>query len=311
MLVTRSSFPCIHYIRAFITFYISAMKIIYKILCTLFAFILLAGLPTTTTEAAVGRNAGIFSFDFPKTSAPVPETPLLTTDKDARSIFEELDRRRSSAEYETAAMTMIIHNTRGRTRTRELRTWSINRENITKQIVFFESPADVRDTGLLTITENGEESQRIYLPAVGRVQAIGASQRGDRFMGSDFTYEDLGQQDPDQFDFTEKDRNSERIILEALPKRKSRYERIHFHIDPDQYLLIKAEYINSSGEVFKRLELHDYQNAGEEMWRPGYMVMHDLENDRKTELRWENRTFNDPIPEDFFSDRQLRRGIPR
>ncbi len=245
----------------------------------------------------------------------LPATPASTQDgtqeQSARSVFEELDRRRSNAEFETAAMTMVIHDARGRSRTRQLRTWNIHRENLTKQLVFFEAPADVRDTGLLTITENDDEIQRVYLPAVGRVQSIGASQRGDRFMGSDFTYEDLGQQNPDNFDFTELDRNSERILLEAVPRRESQYDRIHFHIDPENYLLLKAEYFNADGDVFKRLELQEYRNVSENLWRPDYMVMFDLENGRKTELRWKERTFDESIPEDFFSDRQLRRGIPR
>ncbi len=252
-------------------------------------------------EAGVSK-AGIASSESSSSYQP---------EEDARSVFEELDRRRSAVEYESSTMIMAIHNARGRTRTRELRSWSITRDNITKQLVFFEAPADVRGTGLLTITENSEETQRIYLPAVGRVQTIGASQRSDRFMGSDFTYEDLGQQNPDNFDFTELERDSERIVLEAVPRHESQYDRIHFHIDPDEYLLIKAEYFNPAGEIFKRLELHDYRNVTGDLWRPGQMVMYDLEDGRKTELRWKDRTFNEPIPDDFFSDRQLRRGIPR
>lgn len=245
---------------------------------------------------------------LPAASASTQDNP---PDESARSVFEELDRRRSNAEFETATMTMTIHNARGRTRTRELRTWNIHRENITKQLVFFEAPADVRDTGLLTVTENGDETQRVYLPAVGRVQTIGASQRSDRFMGSDFTYEDLGQQNPDNFDFTEMDRDSERILLEAVPRRESQYARIHFHIDPQDYILLKAEYFNNDGEIFKRLEPDEYQNVTGDLWRPYYMVMFDLENGRKTELRWKERTFDEPIPDDFFTDRQLRRGTPR
>ncbi len=246
----------------------------------------------------------------PLIPAATSSTRSPTPDESARSVFEELDRRRSNAEYEMAAMTMTIHDARGRTRTRQLRTWNIHRDSITKQLVFFEAPADVRDTGLLTITENGEETQRVYLPAVGRVQSIGASQRSDRFMGSDFTYEDLGRQKPDDFDFTERDRDTKRILLEAVPRRESQYARIHFHIDPEEYLLSKAEYFNADGEIFKRLELREYRNVSGDLWRPDYMVMFDLENGRKTEIRWKERTFDEPISNDFFTDRQLRRGIP-
>lgn len=300
--------------------YPSRALLILAITCSLMALISAPAVVearSLTIEARLPGEEPIFYGPNGTTSILSHSVPsslnnaMVRTDEDARSVFEELDKRRSAAEYESAAMTMTIHSARGRTRTRELRTWSINRDDITRQLVFFESPADVRGTGLLTITENGEETQRIYLPAVGRVQTIGTSQRSDRFMGSDFTYEDLGQQDPDLFDFVEQQRNDERILLEAVPRRESQYERIHFYIDPERYLLIKAEYFNADGEIFKRLELHDYSNVTGELWRPGHMVMHDLEDGRKTELRWTNRTFDEPIPDDLFTDRQLRRGIPR
>lgn len=232
-------------------------------------------------------------------------------DVEARRIFEELDRRRSTAKYETAKMTMVIQNARGRTRTRELLTWSVNRDDVTKQLVFFESPADVRNTGLLTITEDGNESQTIFLPAVGRAQSIGSAQRSDRFMGSDFTYEDLGQQNPELFDFEIISQIGDIILLEAVPRHESQYEKIHFHIRQENYVLAKAEYFNSSGTIFKRLELASHEILEDDSWRPGHMVMFDLENNTKTELTWEERTINEPVPDFFFTERQLRRGIPR
>ena len=237
--------------------------------------------------------------------------PGQNQEMDARQVFEELDRRRSTAGYETAKMTMVIHSSRGRTRTRELRTWSVNRDDVTKQLVFFESPADVRNTGLLTINEGGTESQTIYLPAVGRAQTIGSSQRSDRFMGSDFTYEDLGQQNPELFEFEIISQNDETILLEAVPRHESQYEKIHFHIRQENYVLAKAEYFNSSGTISRRLELASHEILEDGSWRPGHMVMFDLENDTKTELTWEERTINEPVPDVFFTERQLRRGIPR
>lgn len=267
----------------------------------------------------------IFSFSLALFSRPADATgnfsgfanemafqsPGQNQERNARQIFEELDRRRSSSRYETSKMTMVIHNARGRTRTRELRTWSVNRDEVTKQLVFFESPADVRNTGLLTITEGGTESQTIYLPAVGRAQTIGSSQRSDRFMGSDFTYEDLGQQNPELYDFEIISQNDDTILMEAVPRRESQYEKIHFYIRQENYVLSKAEYFNRSGTIFKRLELASHEILDDGSWRPGHMVMFDLESDTKTELFWDERTINEPVPDGFFTERQLRRGMPR
>ncbi|MCA1801304.1 MAG: outer membrane lipoprotein-sorting protein [Rhodothermaceae bacterium] len=208
----------------------------------------------------------------------------LRDDPEAREIFEELDRRRRAITYETSTLEMTIHDNRGRTRVRNMTSYDYSDGDVSKTLIVFNAPADVRGTGLLTTSEGGTETQRLWLPALGRVQIISGSQRGERFMGSDFTYEDLETND-------------------------SQYDHILFHIHPEHYKLLMAEYINTAGEVVKRLTATDYSEVLENLWRAGMMTMEDLKTGRKTELRWSGRTFNEPIPDQYFTERQLTRGV--
>lgn len=128
-------------------------------------------------------------------------------------------------------------------------------------------------------------------------------------MGSDFTYEDLGDQDPDDYRFELLSESDSVTVLKGRKKRESQYAYILFYIHPDRYTLIKALYFDRVGNKVKRLEASAYEKVIEKVWRPGKMVMYDLQNERRTVLEWTNRTMNKTIPSWRFSERGLRRGV--
>ncbi len=61
-------------------------------------------------------------------------------EEEARSVFEEADNRRSSIETETAVMTMVITDSRGRTRSRTLQSWIQHSGDETKSLMIFSEP---------------------------------------------------------------------------------------------------------------------------------------------------------------------------
>ncbi len=240
---------------------------------------------------------------------PVPISAQEVDDERAREIFEELDERRRAIVYETSTMEMVIIDRRGRERNRSMKMYTFSEEGVSKTLTVFESPADVRGTGLLNLNENGSETQLLYLPAVGRVQTVSGSQRSERFLGSDFTFEDLGSQNPDNFEFELVEETDEEFKLKAVPINESQYAYIHFYIDAEKFALTRAEYFNSSDEQVRELTASEYQQVRDNIWRPDRMVMRDLEAERRTELRWKDRTFDEPIPDRYFTERHLQRGV--
>ncbi|MDR8391712.1 outer membrane lipoprotein-sorting protein [Aliifodinibius sp. S!AR15-10] len=229
-------------------------------------------------------------------------------DENARQIFEEVDRRRESITFETADMQMIIYDSRGRTRNRQIQSFSYNKGETSKTLLIFEEPGNVRGTGFLTLSENSDEVQKLFLPALGRIKIISASEKSDRFMGSDFTYEDLGDREPEDYNFQMEAETDTSYVLRAEKKGQSQYAWIHFYIHPERYLVQQIEYFNEQGEMIKRLETANYEEVKEDVWQANFMVMHDLVENRKTELKWSNRQIDEPIADWRFTDRGLRRG---
>jgi hypothetical protein len=232
------------------------------------------------------------------------------TDSDAaREVFEEVDRRRASVTTEVSTLEMVIYDSRDRSRSRTLRSYSYSEGETTNSLLLFEAPGNVRGTGFLNINEDGNEVQRLYLPSVGRVQTISASERGDRFMGSDFTFEDLGSQDPDNFSFEWIETHDDHYLIGATRTDNSQYARMDFKIGRESYALEQVDYYDDAGNKIKQLIAEQINNVYGELWSPAKMTMYDLKENRRTELSWQNRSFNTDIPDWRFTERGLQRGL--
>jgi len=230
-------------------------------------------------------------------------------EEEAREVYEELDRRQRAVVYETATLNMRIVDQRGRVRERNLDLWSFSEGDERKSLVRFNTPADVRGTGLLTINDGYDEVQRLFLPSLNRIQSISGSQRGDRFMGSDFTFEDLGNQDPDSFEFTtiSHDREANTITVRGDRTTSASYAWAEFHIDTQRYILLKATYYNANGEAIRELTTDNITEVRSGIWRANQLTMRDLAANRYTVLEWTSRTIDEPINSTVFTERFLQR----
>ena len=132
-----------------------------------------------------------------------PAFALDPGETDARKIMEAAEAR-DTGDRLIARQTLTIKNASGATRSRVLRQRAIEFEGGTKQLILFEDPPEVRNTGLLTIDyDDGakDDDQWLYLPSLKKVSRITSSGKSGAFMGSDFSYSDMTQADPDQYDY--------------------------------------------------------------------------------------------------------------
>ncbi|MGI9174115.1 MAG: outer membrane lipoprotein-sorting protein [Rhodothermales bacterium] len=236
--------------------------------------------------------------------------PTAAQPQDARAIFEEVEQRQEQVTDETAQIQMEIVDPKGRTRTREMTIYTQSTGDATRSLLVFSAPADVRGMGLLTLEEDGEEEQKLYLPALRRVQRIAGSQRGERFAGSDFTYEDLGTRDADDFDLDLTGTSDSAWTIEAVPlDADSRYSRIVFAVDRARYVIREATYYDRDGDAWKKLTADDFEQVADGSWRAGRMTMADVQDERKTRLVFLERQTGEPLSEDLFTERQLQRGL--
>lgn len=224
---------------------------------------------------------------------------------------------RESGDDMTADLDMILTNSRGATRERSIKQYSLDTGEVEKKLMFFLSPADVRDTSFMSWSYNDgrDDDQWIYLPALRRVKRISSDSKNDRFMGSDFTYDDLGERHPSEDSHTilrEETVDGEPCYLvESVPKGDDDpFSKTLSWIAKEKWVGLKKEYYDEEGNEYKTLRIDEYKKI-DGYWIITDMTMKDLEREHSTRLEMEDVSFDNGLSGSFFSERQMKRGPRR
>ena len=112
---------------------------------------------------------------------------------DARVLMQYVYDQARQHDAQTSDVRLIIEDDKGRKRERYFRSLYRIFPDRTKSLIKFYKPANVRGTGLLSETLEGEDDTRqwIYLPALRSVKQLSVDDRHKSFMGSDFTNADI------------------------------------------------------------------------------------------------------------------------
>ena len=116
-----------------------------------------------------------------------------------RDVMEKVINR-DNGDHKTADMEMVLIDKNGSKRTRKIQAYSREFDEGRYSILFFLEPADVKNTGFLTLDykeAKKDDDQWLYLPALRKTKRIAGSDQSGSFMGSDFNYSDMTEADID------------------------------------------------------------------------------------------------------------------
>lgn len=223
---------------------------------------------------------------------------------------------RDAPEDQKGNLTMILENTRGDQRVRNISQYIIKTEDMEKKIMFFNAPADVRNTSFMNWSYTGqdkEDSQWIYLPALRKIKRISSGGSSDYFMGSDFTYDDLGdrrpQEDSHRLTGEEMIGGEMCYVVESTPLDDDyMYSKTVSWIVPGKWLVLKKEFYDEDGDELKTLRALEYREI-DGYWMIVESEMRNLQKDHRTGMKFENLELDSGIEERIFSERVMMRGI--
>jgi len=210
----------------------------------------------------------------------------------------------------SAKMTMILSDKGGREVRREL---EIRREGDDHQVLWFVSPADVRGTAFLRVNEDGERKMWLYLPAFDKLERIAGAKEHNSFLGSDFTYADLGARKLDQY--THRARGVEAvdgigkvrvIVSEATAAYEGPNQKIVSYLDPEDDHLLGEDLYDKQGELRKQKRHLEIETFG------GYKIptvveMTDVVRQHKTRITMDDVQVDEKLPSRLFRYRNLKR----
>lgn len=243
---------------------------------------------------------------------------------DAREIMTAVEER-DHGDRGRFSLEIATTDQADRTRTRTVQVWTTKFDEGRKELMLFDSPADVRNSGLLSIDyDEGSrtDEQFLYLPSLGRTTRIAGADRAGSFMGTDLSYADMTQTDPDDYAYELLEQSTEisgedAWVIEARPrtdkeKEETGYLKTQVWVSKSKLVPLRSKSWVIAGKKLKYMEFKDWREVD------GIQVAHELivrtvrDGDllSTTVLTTSGARFDQPdVTEAIFTERRLERGL--
>ena len=208
---------------------------------------------------------------------------------------------------------MVLTNSRGKTRTHTMISKSMDGNK--KQIIWFLEPKDDKGVAFLKIEhDDRDDEMRMWLPAFKKVRRISSKKKGDAFMGSDLSYEDLSSRELNENEYNRMEdepvNGIDCYVLEIIPKKEatSSYTKHGSWIAKSTLTALKEHSFGKRGTLQKEKEFR-YGQVGE------YQVINrvfvkDKQNQHSTEVLFSDIKVDTGMDENLFHEKNLKR-LPR
>jgi len=235
--------------------------------------------------------------------------------QDAASIVHS-SRSRIQSDTVRSVSRMVITAKNGSTSERVIEQISKDdSKGNSRTVIVFRQPANVAGTRFLTMdTASGKSDQWIFLPSIGKVRRIAASEGSGSFMGTDFSYDDISfvdrGADLDTHSLLREETFNGKpcYVIESIPKDSSfPYSKTVSWIDKEQFLSYKVELYNRRGEMVKLMEMSDFKDVQGRL-TPMQTKVSTVGAGSSTTIFMENMKYDDPIPESVFTTAYLETG---
>jgi outer membrane lipoprotein-sorting protein len=239
---------------------------------------------------------------------------FIVSAQDAASIMD-LARQRIQTQTISTRARMVTAARSGSNTEQILEQYSKDGPRGARTVVVFQSPANVAGTRFLTMdNETGGSDNWIYLPALGKVRRIAASESGGSFMGTDFSYDDISFMSRD----TDRDNHSvlreENLngracyVIQSLPRdTDAPYSRTLTWVDKSSSLIYKSEFYDRRGSLLKIMEMSDYREVQGQL-TPMQTKISTVAAGTSTTIFIDVIRYNSPIPESVFTTAFLETG---
>lgn len=241
---------------------------------------------------------------------------------DANDIVRSVAERPDGVQVSRDIRLTLIDR-RGHRRIQSTRAYRRYYEQDKRTVIFYTEPANVSGTAFLTYDyydTRQEDDQWLYLPALRKVRRVSAADRGDYFLGTDFTYDEIKKENKiatEDYNFSfvkiaELD-GIQTYLIEGVPKseeiaREIGYSKVRWHIDPKIKMSRQSEYWDTNGNRLKTVRLNAVEII-DGFWTATNIEATNHKSGHKTILEFLNNDYEAEIPDYYFEQRMLRRGI--
>jgi len=229
-----------------------------------------------------------------------------------RQLMEQVYRLHRQYPYVYEEQSLVMEDRDGNRETRLARRYSrVEDDGTAKFLLIFTAPREVSGVSLLATRDvAGGVHKAVYLPAFGKSlieSATGGT--GENFLGTDFSIEDLTGEVLDEYRYLRR-RNTrldgvEYCVVDVYGRSTdpvtARALRRHY-ILKDNLFLVRTDYFDNLGRLYKQLTRHDLQRVDRNMWRANMILMQNRAESHQTLIKIDRRIYSrDYVPEEMFT----------
>jgi hypothetical protein len=219
---------------------------------------------------------------------------------------------------------MALTSRRGRVENRVALVHKQSDDQLRMTRITFLEPSKSRDVTFLSHDyhkPSATDERWMYLPTSRRVRRIPASQRGNSFLGTDFSYEDIQSElkfklsDWDfQYDgqVTEEGRVLHR--LKGTPKDDRTAQELGYgaftaSIDEESWMPVAIDFVDRREQPLKSIVVHAFELI-DGIWTPLRIEASNLQTGHTTEFSFRDIEYQPALGDALFEPQTLSRGLP-
>ncbi len=220
-------------------------------------------------------------------------------------------------------LTMEMTDKRGKQRIRKTHAFRKYYDDEKRTAIFYLEPKSIKDTAFLTYdyqAADKDDDQWLYLPALRKVRRISASDRGDYFLGTDFTYEDikletrisiedysrqtLGEDEVDGFHC---------LLIESKPvtdeiAAELGYSKVEQCVDDQIWMVRQSKMWDLNGNPLKTIHSSDIRQV-QGIWTQHTLEVVNHKTGHQSKFVFSDVQYDKEINDNLFTKNTLKRGL--
>jgi len=252
----------------------------------------------------------------------VPECVFAAKLPDGDQIAKNINARDEGVAV-SRTLLMEMTDRHGKQRTRKTKAFRKYFGAEKRTVIFYLEPKNVRDTGFLTWDypeADKDDDQWLYLPAMRKVRRISASDRGDYFLGTDLTYEDIKLETRVSIqDYKRKTIGEDEVdghhcfIVEETPVSgevadELGYGRVEQCVDDEIWIVRRSKFWDTNGNPLKTVQVGDIRKV-QGIWTQHQIEVKNDKTGHSTKFIFSDVDYKSRVADDLFTQNSLRRGL--
>lgn len=234
----------------------------------------------------------------------------------SQDLMQKVEARPEAA-WQSATMVLTVTAKGGSPQTKEAVVFSHLKDAGRQSAIYFRAPAPMKKTAFLSVdqAQDAADEQWLYLPALQSVRRVPASNRGEAFLGTDLSYEDVRKVGKVTLsDYTLSDPvvvNDRRVEITGMAtpdaSKALGHAKAIWGVDPQTLFISDAQYFDATGKPIKRARTEGVRSI-EGFWTADRMMVENLRTGSQTVVEFRDTRFGQSFDIDILSPKGIQSG---